>query len=224
MGSVYLWDTVTGKRREKFAHHTAEVRCVAFAADGKTLASGSADHTVLIWDCSGVLADARPLAEPSAEQLDRLWESLADDQASVARQAMAQLVRSPAAATRLLSDRLKPAATPDSERMAALIRDLSSPRFATRQAATDALIQMGEIALPTVTKALAANPDLETRRRLQHVQSRATHVGYRKLRAVTMLEDIADPSAVRVLESLSKGLPESRQTVDALTALRRLRK
>jgi hypothetical protein len=65
--------------------------------------------------------------------------------------------------------------------------------------------------------------DIEARQRLQQVLSRALHIGHGKIRAVAVLEEIADRDAVRILESLSKGLPESRQTVEALAALRRLR-
>src|SRR5947209_5382657 len=77
--------------------------------------------------------------------------------------------------------------------------------------------------MPTLSKALASGPDEETRRRLQQVVSRATNHGYRKLRAVAVLEEIADDAAVRVLKSLSRGQPESRQTIEAMAALRRLR-
>jgi hypothetical protein len=224
MGSVHLWDTLTGKCRRTFGHHTAEVRCVAFAPDGKTLASGSADHTVLVWDCSGALAAVKPLAEPSAKQLSAWWESLADSQALVARQALAELVRRPAAATRLLGDRLKPATAPDPGRVAALVRDLSDPRIATRERATEALAQLGELAAPALSKATPARPRPETRRRLRQALDRAAHLGYRKLRAVAVLEEIGDDNAVRVLRALAKGLPESTQTVEAQVALRRLRR
>jgi hypothetical protein len=106
----------------------------------------------------------------------------------------------------------------------ALVRDLSHPKFATRQRVTDALVRLGEFALPTLRKAQASGPDEETRRRLQQVVGRATSTGYRKLRAVAVLEEIADAAAVRVLKSLSRGQPESLQTVEAMVALRRLRK
>ena len=86
------------------------------------------------------------------------------------------------------------------------------------------MAQLGELASLALSKAKPADPDLETRRRLEEVISRATTIGYRPHRAVAVLEEIATPAAVRVLESLGKGLPESRQTVEALAALRRLRK
>ena len=32
--------------------HTEAVRCMAFSPDGKTLASGSSDQTIKLWDVS----------------------------------------------------------------------------------------------------------------------------------------------------------------------------
>jgi WD40 repeat protein len=223
MGSVHLWDTMTGKRQQTFAHHNAEVRCVAFSPDGKTLASGSGDHTILVWDCTGSIRDVTPIADPSAKELDEWWNALADDHAKVARNAMAEFVRRPTSATRFLGDRLKPATSPDPKKIAAMVLDLSSPNFATREAATDALVQMGEIALLTLSKALDAEAELETSRRLKEIVRRATNISYRTLRAIAVLEEIADDGAVRVLESLSKGAAESRQTAEAQATLRRLR-
>jgi hypothetical protein len=179
---------------------------------------------VIIWDCSSVLAKAKPLPEPAAKQLDAWWDSLADAKATSARHAMADLIAHPAAATRLLADRLKPDVAPDPKHVATLIRDLGDANFATRQRATDALVQLGDLALPALRKAQIADPDLETKRRLEVTISKATDVGYRKARAVAVLESIGDPVAARVLETLAKGITESRQTVEARQSLRRLGK
>jgi WD40 repeat protein len=45
-----LWDVTTGKELGQLAGHKGWVKALAFAPDGKTLASGSRDTTVLLWD------------------------------------------------------------------------------------------------------------------------------------------------------------------------------
>ena len=58
---IHLWNTTTGKRRVTLNGHAgffkkdgdeweAEIRMLAFTQDGKTLASGSEDETVLLWN------------------------------------------------------------------------------------------------------------------------------------------------------------------------------
>ena len=52
-GIVQLWEIVTGKERRAFHGHRGPIEALAFSPDGKTLASGSADTTILLWDVTG---------------------------------------------------------------------------------------------------------------------------------------------------------------------------
>ena len=48
--AVHLWDVDTGKLIKILPGHSRRVWQVAFSPDGNTIASGSGDGTVLLWD------------------------------------------------------------------------------------------------------------------------------------------------------------------------------
>jgi len=51
-GSADVWDVKTGARIAHLTNHHAWVSCLAFSREGRTLATGSADHSVKLWGTS----------------------------------------------------------------------------------------------------------------------------------------------------------------------------
>ncbi|NUQ01430.1 MAG: caspase family protein, partial [Armatimonadetes bacterium] len=65
------WDLVSGQAvGTPLSGHAAPVQCLAFAPDGRTLATGSADHTVRLWDAT----TGQPRGEPLAGHTDRVLD------------------------------------------------------------------------------------------------------------------------------------------------------
>ena len=50
---IDLWDLATGRRLNRLEGHNDTVKCVAYAPDGLTLASGGDDFEIRLWDPSG---------------------------------------------------------------------------------------------------------------------------------------------------------------------------
>ena len=48
--SIRLWDITTSENIHAFWAHPTDVDRLAFSPDGKYLASGSYDGTILLWD------------------------------------------------------------------------------------------------------------------------------------------------------------------------------
>ncbi|WP_233154189.1 WD40 repeat domain-containing protein, partial [Scytonema sp. HK-05] len=47
---IKLWDVATSKELKTLNGHSSSVSSVAFSRDGKTMASGSHDNTIKLWD------------------------------------------------------------------------------------------------------------------------------------------------------------------------------
>ena len=57
---IKLWDVDTGNQLSTLTGHTEPIETLVFSHDGKTLASGSEDGTVLLWDWNKIIAKQTP--------------------------------------------------------------------------------------------------------------------------------------------------------------------
>src|SRR5262249_43736224 len=123
-GEVKMFEVASGKERADLTdlqNHKEWVECVRFSPDGQLLVSaGGATAGVPGQIYVRRLADLlkkKPSAEPTTEQLQVLWNTLADTDAVRAYQAVLTLTSSPRVTVPFLKDRIKPISPPNHDRL-----------------------------------------------------------------------------------------------------------
>src|SRR5439155_8384254 len=124
---------------------------------------------------------------------------------------------------------LRPVAVVDEGRLARLITDLDSGRFAVRERAARELEGLGSAAEPALRKALAGRPSVEARNRMAKLleqearqRSSPTPDRLRQMRTLEALELAGDREARRLLKELAGGMPGVWLTEEARASLGRL--
>src|SRR5262249_24487092 len=154
-----VWDVVTGKvvwvRRmpEEIRSGTtwgSYASSLAFSPDGRRLATGHPDSTILVWD---VPLPPRPLPLAAGE-LEALRRDLEGADAARAWRAVWRLADVPGEALTHLRARLKPHQPAPAETTRPLLEDLDSDSFTRREAATKRLKELGPLAEPALRAAL----------------------------------------------------------------------
>jgi WD40 repeat protein len=222
--TICLWDVYSGQEIRRLEAPQTMVFCLAFAADGRTLASGGGDSTVLLWDLTGRTKSGKP--KPAALtpiELEGLWSSLAGD-APQADAALWAMVFSPQQSLPMLNKVLPPVPPADPKRVADLVRDLDSDNFTVRTKAVRALEELGEAAEGALWRTLADHPSLEVQRRVEQVLAKRGKDVIRQLRALEVLEHLGTPQARQLLETLAQASPNPRVARAAAAALERLAK
>ena len=223
--SAGFWDLATGREIGRLKGHRGNIEALAFSPDGGSLATASADGTVLVWAAAPFLPTRQgPERAPDREELEALWNALEKEDAGKAHAAIDKLAAAPEEMVPFFQKRMRPAPAADAQHIARLIADLDSNRFAVREKARLGLENLGEAAEPALRKALASKPALSVHRQLEALlalleKGPPPPDQLRTLRAITALERAATPQARRLLKELAGGAAEARLTRESRAAL-----
>ena len=220
---IRLVEVASGRVVQAFSGSAGFVAGLTLTPDGRRLVSAHDDGTALVWDLT-----PRPGAVAS---LAKLWDQLASDDATLARQAAWALAADPVPTVTMLGEKLKPVPKPAEKRTtASLIDDLAAPDFRARDAASRELARRVSVdAYAELTAALAKSPSPEGLKRLTNILEAAPGPwpkldaeGLRQVRALAVLEAISTPEARRLMKALADGDPYALLTREARVASKRL--
>jgi RNA polymerase sigma factor (sigma-70 family) len=202
---------------------TGPAPMLAFSPDGRLVATGHYDGSVLVWK----------VPRPAATRLtpadrDAAWGELAGETAT-ARRAVARLTGDPEAALILLKARFQAPAPPAAADVPALIRALDSRTFAEREKATARLREAGRKAERALRETLAtATPEMKERiNRVLADLNPSPHLplsgeNLRGARAIEVLERLSTPAAATILTAWSEQAANPYLAGEARLALGRL--
>ncbi|GIW79022.1 MAG: hypothetical protein KatS3mg105_0829 [Gemmatales bacterium] len=192
-----------------------EVDALAFSHDGKFLAAGCLDGTVILWKPM----ELKPMQLQN--NTEKIWQDLASENGLRAFQIYAALADSPTMALRVFRKHLQPV---DGQRIRQLVRQLNDDDFKKRVTAEAELMNAGSLVVPILQEVLAKKPSLEVRRRAERILNFYQKSDCRALMAVTLLEKIASPEAQQILAKVAGGESEAFVTMQAKAALQRLQR
>jgi hypothetical protein len=225
---VRLWDLVSGKEMACFQGHSGSVFCVAFSPNGKQLATGGADGTILLWDISN-WNQSVPNYRGGLQEIENLWDQLNEKEGPGILRTVWTLVDAGENAVKMIRAKVKPILAPGEKRIKSLLGDLDHDTFNVRSAAATELAKVGQAAEPFLRKALEAGGSAEFRRQVEGLLANCqnpalTEEEVRNLRAIWVLEEIGTPGAQECLKTLASGALAARLTREARGALERLQR
>ena len=226
--TVRIWETFLGKTVTVCSGHVGPATTVAFSSDGRTAYSASIDTTMAAWDATCSSDGAVAAKELSEADFRRAWQELASEDPVVGRKALWRLCGFASSADRIG----KTIYLVDPVRVERLFVDLNSSAFAVREKATLQLKLNGRWMEGRYEVALRNPPTLEAKRRMEwlvdllRVKEAMTlkQERLRLHRAFSVLEQLGNESARRVLDDLAKGAAEPELQKEAQLSLTRVRR
>ena len=141
----------------------SKVGPIAFSPDGRTLATGHADGTILFWPVPPPVPDGRW----SKVDANGAWELLIDENSTNAYPAVWQMMDYPVEAVQFLRGKFSHVAQVNADEWNKLIAGLDNPRFAAREAASKRVRELGRSAERPLREALKHAPSPEQVARIE---------------------------------------------------------
>jgi WD40 repeat protein len=233
---VRLEDLLSGNRLAMYAApdvicgsagYVGEMNGLVFAPDGSTLATAHQDGSIFLWKVPRS-HEVKSVA-PIEGEAEKLWMELGSSSPATARAAVDRLACHPDAAIAMLETRFR--RPPADAKLAALINDLDSEAFATREEAARKLRAYGARAEAALRRTLAKAPSLEMRRRVEGILAEMAPPALRlplsgerlrSVRAIEVLERAGNAAARRLLHFWAEQTEDVHLGIEARMALERL--
>ncbi len=217
---VRLWEVASGQLRCQWQGHQDFVTAVGFSADGRRIVSGSKDWTMLTWEV------ASPPGKLALRNVEDGWQALSSPDAEIAYWAVCQLVRHPGALA-FLREQVRESLKVGGPPIARLIRQLDNDSFEEREKASEELEKLGKEAEDSMRKALADNPPVEVKVRLERLLENikpgaVAPSRLRWTRTVEVLEKMGTRAANELLHQAAKSTAGGFLPDAAREAVRRL--
>jgi hypothetical protein len=227
---LQVWEVVTKFKVAELVGHRKHISALAFAPDGRTLASGGFDGAILLWDLTGCRGVKAPILKDAG--LAAHWMELGQESG---RRGIWELTAFPKESVPFLRKQLCTQPAADPTRIQQLVKDLDAAQFQARELATKELQELGETAAPALDKAIKDGSTLELTRRARQILERleverakenstVSTSTLRILRAIETLERIDTPEAEEVLRAMAAGEGTPRGQREANAALERMKR